>query len=86
MSPVRKAVTIAEATTLCNEPVEALQALEVWQHVATVDVTSLLCKLVEAAAPFAERLAAGATAEVQHTGMWPSNFACLAKTGRWPVT
>ncbi|CAE7480461.1 unnamed protein product [Symbiodinium microadriaticum] len=64
VSPVRKAVTIAEATTLCNEPVEALQALEVWQHVATVDVTSLLCKLVEAAAPFAERLAAGATAEV----------------------
>ncbi|CAE6944289.1 unnamed protein product, partial [Symbiodinium sp. KB8] len=36
---------LRDATTLCNEPVEALQALE-------------------AAAPFAERLAAGATAEV----------------------
>ncbi|CAE7512270.1 unnamed protein product [Symbiodinium sp. CCMP2456] len=36
---------LRDATTLCNEPIEALQALE-------------------AAAPFAERLAAGATAEV----------------------
>ncbi|CAE7405961.1 unnamed protein product [Symbiodinium necroappetens] len=36
---------LRDATALCNEPVEALQALE-------------------AAAPFAERLAAGATAEV----------------------